>query len=92
MLSCYQLPGKDMMSTGQRHERHGEVSVWGCEPWMITITRRIVSSLSLSFSLLKRPHIITPRTMSTKTIAILDHADLKDGQMYGPNRAAHSRQ
>jgi len=27
--------------------------------------------------------------MSTKTIAVLDHADLKDGQMYGPsNRAA----
>lgn len=30
--------------------------------------------------------------MSTKTIAVLDHADLQDGQMYGANRAAHSRQ
>ncbi len=27
--------------------------------------------------------------MSTKTIAVLDHADLKDGEMYEPNRATH---
>jgi hypothetical protein len=93
-VSCCLLPGKDIALCGHEHGTTSSllvrpIVILGCELRMIA--RRIGSSLS--FSLLKRPHIrIAPRTMSTKTIAVLDHGDLKDGQMYGPNRAAHSRQ
>ncbi len=41
------------------------------------------------FSEFKRPlATIGKRAMSTKTIAVLDYGDLKDGQMYVSNHAA----
>jgi hypothetical protein len=52
---------------------------------MIIVARARITCFSES----KRPlATIGKRAMSTKTIAVLDYGDLKDGQMYVSNHAA----